>query len=118
MDKATGIILIGSLIGVLLGIIIFIPILLFKNEEDEFCEVSRKIRPGMFKNEVIYLLGDNYTISYYKNGVEKLEWRYYHNGYAGRVANGFYVHSESFTRRIRVTIQKERVVEVKSLNLD
>ncbi len=118
MIEALDIIVISCIIGILLGIVVFIPIFLAKKKEDEFCEKHREIRPGMLKNEVVYLLGDQYTISYLKNGVEKLEWRYRHSGYTGRVARGVYAHSSSFTRKISVKFKNDRVIEVNSLNMD
>ena len=118
MSEALDIIVISSIIGILLGIVVCIPVFLNKNKEDEFCKKHREVYIGMYKEDVIDLMGENYTISYLKNNIEKLEWRYRHSGYTGRVAKGVYAHSSSFTRKISVFIQDGKVVEVKSLNMD
>lgn len=118
MEQGLRITIISLGFALLLCIPICIPIILAKKREDEFCEKHRKIRPGMSKDDVIDIFGENYTISYLKNGVEKLEWRLRHSGYSGRVAKGVYTHSSSFTRKISVKIKDDQVIEVNSLNMD
>lgn len=110
------------LTGLVIGVIVSLPILCLvfarKAKEQEFVENHRRIRPGMEKSQVIYILGDNYTQSYLKNNIEKLEWRFRNPGYTGRVAKGAYIHTGSVTRKISVKIQNNRVIEVHSLNMD
>ena len=105
---------------ILIGCVFFVMVYLFdeKKKEEEFCEKYREICVGMLKNQVIFILGDNYTVSYLKNDIEKLEWRYRHMGFTGRVTEGVYAHSGSFTRRVSVKIKDNRVVEVNSINMD
>ena len=108
--------------SILAGIILCLPIVASavsrRRKELEFIEKHRKIRLGMSKFEVIGLLGKQYTQSYLKNDVEKLEWRYRHNGYIGRVARGTYLHTSSYTRRISVKFKGNIVIEVNSVNMD
>lgn len=118
MDQTTGIILVCVLGGIFLGVAIFIPLLFAQKNEKQFQENHKKIYLGMSKDEVIDILGEQYTQSYLKNNIEKLEWRYRHQGYTGRVAEGAYVHSSGFTRRISVKFKDGIVIEVNSLNMD
>ena len=83
-----------------------------------FIENHKKIHPGMTKVQVINILGSNYTQSYLKSGIEKLEWRHRQVGYSGRIAKGAYVHTSSLTRRISVKFKDNVVVEVNCLNMD
>lgn len=91
--------------------LVYIPIILRnynrKKEEEEFIENHREIRPGMSKYEVLSILGDQYTQSFLKNGVEKLEWRFRSRSYSGTI-----------TRRISVKFKDGEVIEVNSLNMD
>lgn len=98
--------------------IIFIKSFLEKGKENSFIENHKQIQPGMSKMTVIGILGNSYTQSYLKNGVEKLEWRYRRNGTSARVGKGVYVHSASYTRRISVKFKDGKVIEINSLNMD
>ena len=89
-----------------------------KQKEKKFIENHRKIQPGMSKAQVLSILGNQYTQSYLKNNVEKLEWRYRLPGYTGRIAKGTYMHTSALTRRISVKFKDNRVIEVNSLNMD
>lgn len=89
-----------------------------KEKENKFIENHKKILPGMTKVQVLSILGNQYTQSYLKNDVEKLEWRYRLPGYTGRIAKGAYVHTSALTRRISVKFKDNRVIEVNSLNMD
>ena len=89
-----------------------------KEETEKFIENHKKIKPGMSKLQVVNILGNNYTQSHLKSGVEKLEWRLRQAGYSGRVAKGAYVHTSSLTRRISVKFKDNLVIEVNCLNMD
>ena len=103
---------------VVLFAIILIKFFNEKEKEKNFIENHKQIQPGMSKMTVISILGDSYTQSYLKNGVEKLEWRYRRNGTSGRVAKGMYVHQSSYTRRISVKFKEGKAIEINSLNMD
>ena len=118
MDKALGPIMIGLIIGIIVSLPILLLVFARKAKEQEFIENHRRIHPGMEKSQVICILGDNYTQSYLKNDIEKLEWRFRNPGYTSRVAKGVYVHSGSVTRRISVKFKNNRVIEVHSLNME
>ncbi|MBQ8624617.1 MAG: outer membrane protein assembly factor BamE [Agathobacter sp.] len=110
------------IVGLIIGAIICIPIISIGLQEREivtnFIENYKQIRPGMTKTQVIYLLGDRYTHSYLKNGIEKLEWKYRHVGQTARVSKGYYVHSGQLTRKVSVKFQNDVVVEINALNMD
>ena len=110
------------LISLVIGIVIVLPfvflIISASKNEKKFIENSKKIYPGMSKEDVVEILGDRYSQSYLKNDIEKLEWKWRHGGYSSRVAKGVYVHSGSFTRKVSVSFQNGKVMEVNSLNMD
>lgn len=89
-----------------------------RKREVDFIHNHKLIHQGMSKKEVIDLLGRNYTKSVLKSGIEKLEWRYRHNGYTGRVAKGAYVHSGAITRRISVKFVDGKCIEINCLNME
>jgi hypothetical protein len=109
-------------IGLIVGVVLVLPIIALSSHEREkevdFIENHKKIYPGMPKTQVLNLMGPNYTQSILKSGIEKLEWRYRHAGYTGRVAKGSYVHVSSLTRKISVKFKDGVVVEVNALNMD
>ena len=107
----------------ILGSLLLVSLMLFsvskqKEKEKKFIENHRKIQPGMSKAQVLGILGNQYTQSYLKNNIEKLEWRYRLPGYTGRIAKGAYMHTSALTRRISVKFKDNRVIEVNSLNMD
>lgn len=111
-------IFIGLIIGGIFAFIIIKASLEERKNALRFIENHKKIKCGMNKSQVVNILGNTYTQSYLKNGIEKLEWRYRHAGYTGRVAKGYYVHSGQLTRKISVKFKDDIVIEVKSLNMD
>ena len=104
--------------SILLVSLLFLWVSKQKEKENRFIENHKKILPGMTKAQVLSILGNQYTQSYLKNNVEKLEWRYRMPGYTGRIAKDAYVHTSAFTRRISVKFKDNRVIEVNSLNMD
>jgi hypothetical protein len=86
--------------------------------ESNYIDSARKIRAGMTKDDVISILGNDYTYSLLKNGIEKYEWRYRKNGYSYRVAKGVSMRQSGYTRRISVKFKDGIVVEINSLNMD
>ena len=118
MEKLIGAMFIGIAIVILLFIPIGLSIIKEKEREQAFTENHKKIKPGMEKKQVIHILGNQYTQSYLKGNIEKLEWRYRKPGYTGRVVKGAYVHASSMTRRISVKFKDNLVIEVHSLNMD
>lgn len=89
-----------------------------KQAEMDFIDAARSVRAGMSKQDVISILGSDYSYSLLKNGIEKLEWRYRKNGHSYRVAKGVRTHQSGYTRRISVKFKDGIVVEINSLNMD
>lgn len=65
------------------ALIVFVPILLLQNKDkkrrermSDFCDACRSVKPGMSKNEVINLLGGQYSNSYFEEDVEMIEYKY------------------------------------------
>ena len=93
------------------ALIVFIPILLLQNNDkkrkkrmSDFCDACRSIKPGMFKNEVINLLGGQYSNSYLEENVEMIKYEY--NGAFGpriviKLRHGIVIesHSENLNAR-------------------
>ena len=48
-----------------------------KQAEMDFIDAARSVRAGMSKQDVISILGSDYSYSLLKNGIEKLEWLYH-----------------------------------------
>ena len=89
-----------------------------KEAENNYVCAARTIRAGMTKDDVISILGNDYTYSLLKNGIEKYEWRYRKNGYSYRVAKGVSMRQSGYTRRISVKFKDGIVIEINSLNMD
>lgn len=102
------------------GCIVFLIILSIRNRqmEDDFIHAARRIRAGMTMSDVLNIMGDDYTYSALKNGIEKYEWRYRKNGYSYRVSKGVSMRQSGYTRRISVKFQKGVVIETSSINMD
>lgn len=118
MSKEFEIIFWGVLFGLLMAVPIIYLIFSVRRQETKFIENHKKIFPGMSKTQVIDILGTQYTQSFLKNNVEKLEWRFRRSGYSSRIAKGAYVHTGSLARKISVKFKNEIVIEVNSLNMD
>lgn len=108
-----GIVLIVLLLG---GF--FVYLLYLRSKESDFIENYKKINYGMSKEDVIELLGDGYTKSLLKGGVEKLEWRIDKSGATVRVASGVYMHSRGKVRKVTVKFQDNKVIELNALNME
>lgn len=89
-----------------------------KKAETDFVYAARSVRAGMSKQDVIFILGSDYSYSLLKNGIEKLEWRYRKKGHSYRVAKGVRAHQSGYTRRISVKFKDGVVIEINSLNMD
>lgn len=102
------------------GIIIFCIYGSIKNRrmEEDFIYSARRIRAGMSKDDVLDIMGHDYTYSALKGGVEKYEWRLRKNGYSYRVSKGVSVRQSGYTRRIAVKFKDGVVIETSSLNMD
>ena len=88
-----------------------------KKKVKEFCRKHREVKIGMTKSAVIALYGDKFTISYLQDGTEKLEWAYHRRG-VGHVYQDTITYYNSLTRKISVKFKNNRVIEVKSQNMD
>ena len=89
-----------------------------KCKEEEFIENHRIISRGMNEREVITILGDGYTKSYLKNGIDVYKWYYRKNGISFRIAWRVYEHESSYVRSICVHFKDGYVVEVIANNMD
>lgn len=89
-----------------------------KKAENEFISAARRIRAGMSLNDVLSIMGNDYTYSALKNGVEKYEWRLRKNGYSYRVAKGVSMRQSGYTRRISVKFKDGVVIETSAINMD
>lgn len=109
-----------------LGIIFSVGIIAFciyasvKNHkiEQDFIYSARRIRAGMSKEDVLTIMGYDYTYSALKGGIEKYEWRFRKNGYSYRVAKGVSARQSGYTRRISVKFKDGVVIETSAINMD
>lgn len=110
-------VIIYAIIGTL---ILFVTILVLMNEKKKskkFIKNARTVVPGMMKEKLIYLLGDNYTHSCLKNDIEELEWFCGYIGYLGKIFKSIYMHINPLARRISVKIKDGCVIEVCSMDI-
>lgn len=111
-------IFIGLAISIIIAILCTAAVTREKQKATEFIENHKKISIGMTKTQIISIMGDRYTRSCLKNNIEKLEWRYRHAGYTGRIAKGAYVHTGSLTRKISVKFKDNKAIEINCINMD
>lgn len=102
------------------GCIVLLAVLSIRNRqaENDFIESARRVRAGMTMDDVIIIMGSDFTYSALKSGIEKLEWRYRKNGYSYRVGRGVSMRQSGYTRRISVKFKNRVVIEISSLNMD
>ena len=91
------------------ALIVFVPISLLQHKDKKrrermsnFCDACRSVKPGMFKNEVINLLGGQYSNSYLEEDVEMIKYEY----------------SGAFGPRIVIKLRHGIVIESHSENLN
>lgn len=98
---------------VIVGLVVCVS-LIAKRKKGEFAKNAKSIRLGMFKSDVITIMGDSYSRSYLRDGLEKLEWCYREDG-SGVMVNGVFIVTEGVVARVSVIFQNYKVIEV---NLD
>ena len=105
------------LVCVLLAIVCVGLIIFSAYKREEFTKNYKQIDYGMSKEEVIQILGEKYTKSLLKGGIEKLEWRMDTLGASFRIAKGTYVHSHGQVRKVSVKFKDDKVIEVNAVNM-
>ena len=114
-----------TIYGILFGSLLLCVLMIFwavyrrrkeQRKEINFIETCKRIRPGMSKQEILTILGHNYSPSYLQNNIEKLEWTYQKGGY-GHVVDGTGSYCALVVRSISVHFQNDIAVEVYTNNL-
>ena len=106
------------LVCVLLAIVCVGLIVFSAYKKEQFTQNYKQIDYGMSKEEVIQILGEKYTKSLLKGGIEKLEWRMDTLGSSFRVAKGMYVHSNGKVRKVSIKFKDDKVIEVNAVNME
>lgn len=89
------------------------------NANNDIITAGQSLRIGMAKEEVIGMLGPNYTKSVLQSGEEKYEWKVRNGGYSvGYKGTGVRSYVSSKTRRLSVYFKNSRVSRYSGLNLD
>ena len=83
--------------------------------EMRFIERARQIRPDMTKEEVINILGNQYTLSYLQDGVENLVWQY--RKYNRVCVDDVWINQLAYTRKISVSFKNDIAIEVRSFDM-
>lgn len=83
--------------------------------EMNFIERARQIRPDMTKEEVINILGNQYTLSYLQDGVENLVWQY--RKYNRVCIDDVWINQLAYTRKISVSFKNDIAIEVRSFDM-
>ena len=89
------------------------------NANNAIITAGQSLRIGMGKDEVIGMLGPNYTKSVLASGEEKYEWKVRNGGYSvGYKGTGVRSYVPQKTRRLSVYFKDDRVSRYSGLNLD
>lgn len=90
-----------------------------ENANRNIIAAGQSLRIGMSKDNVMSMLGPDYTKSVLASGEEKYEWRVRNGGYSvGYKGTGVRSYVPSTTRRLSVYFKNDRVSRYSGLNLN